>query len=400
MPQSADEPHPGSASKAILISIAAADLVTGIVGILLVRHADHQINRVPLGAAPRPVSVIAAAQSQFRDSRSYIGAVESWIEANVGPQYISAYVNAVIVRPGAVVTHGQVLATLDCAHPTAASRAAEMAARAATERQRATADEAARERSMLDGGFIAANDVEQKVAQSTSERAQVLETQARVQAASEDVGDCTLRAPFDGEIATRGFDPGAFVTPGASIVSVVDRSTVRVVVDAPEKDFAVVSPGTVAHLEMVATGATLDATVSRRAPKADPRTRTIRFEIDIADPKRQFPTATTAVVRIDVGEPVAATEVPIYAATAQEHKAKLFVVDHDAAHLRTLEILGESGGGFFFDPKVLPPSSQVVTEGRALLTDGDAVTATLEPPRPASNAAPEGGRGGGYGRPL
>jgi len=38
------------------------------------------------------------------------------------------------------------------------------------------------------------------------------------------VSDCVLRAPFDGEIATRLVDPGAFVRPGTSIVSVIDRA--------------------------------------------------------------------------------------------------------------------------------------------------------------------------------
>ena len=39
---------------------------------------------------------------------------------------------------------------------------------------------------------------------------------------------------------------------------------------------------------MLSTKATLEATISRRAPKADAKTRTIHFEIDIADPNRQF----------------------------------------------------------------------------------------------------------------
>src|SRR5213082_3135264 len=48
--------------------------------------------------------------------------------ARVGPQYVSAYVGTVLVRPGAVVKRGEVLATLDCRNASAATR--EIAARA------------------------------------------------------------------------------------------------------------------------------------------------------------------------------------------------------------------------------------------------------------------------------
>ena len=119
-------------------AIAGAVFVLIIVGFFLVRRADHRVNRVALGAAPRPVTIVKATSSPFRDSRSYVGAVDAWVEASLGPQYISAYVDTVIVRPGAVVTHGQVLATLDCSHPSAASRAIAMQARALSEHQRAT----------------------------------------------------------------------------------------------------------------------------------------------------------------------------------------------------------------------------------------------------------------------
>ncbi len=61
--------------------------------------------------------------------------MEPWVEASVGPQYISAYVATVLVRPGDTVKRGQVLATLDCSNPNAATRAVEMQARAADARR-------------------------------------------------------------------------------------------------------------------------------------------------------------------------------------------------------------------------------------------------------------------------
>src|SRR5579863_7731580 len=47
--------------------------------------------------------------------------------------------------------------------------------------------------------------------------------------------------------------PGAFVVPGADIVSVIDRATVRVVVDGPEQDFDELAPGAPVRIELLAT---------------------------------------------------------------------------------------------------------------------------------------------------
>ena len=382
-----------------LIALGAGTVVIAIVGVLLVHRADAKVNRVPLGAAPRPVTVELARATPYRDSRAYVGSVDPWIEANVGPQYISAYIETVVVRPGDAVTRGQVLATLDCSNPSATSRAAAMQVRSVDARQLATADQAARESSMLAGGFIAPNQVELTTAKSASEHAQALESRAKLAGTSLDVRDCVLKAPFDGEIATRTMDPGAFVRPGTPLLSIVDRNTARVTVDAPEKDFDLVSVSTPVRIRMLATGAEVDGKVSRRSPRADARTRTVHFEVDVPDPRHEYPAGTTATVQVDVGKPVPATEIPLYAATQQQGKAKFFLVEAGVAHVHEVLVLGERGGDLYFDPALLAATAQVVTEGRALLSDGDPVEARVEAHRPP--AEPDGGaRGGGFGRPL
>jgi RND family efflux transporter MFP subunit len=387
-----------------ILVIAAGVALIGLVVVSLSVRAAHRVNQVPLSASPRPVTVVAARSASYRGSRSYVGSVEPWVEADVGPQFISAYVETVVVRPGASVKKGQVLATLDCANPSAAMQAFEMHARSAGAKQRAAADEASRVASMLDGGFVAPNESEQKTAVSDSEQALLFETRANVRKSALDVRDCILRAPFDGEIATRTHDPGAFVHPGESIVSVVDRDTVRITVDATEKDFDALAPSTMVGIDLLATGAHFTAPISRRAPTADSKTRTIHFEIDVADPQRKYPSGTTATVHVDVGASVPATRIPIYSATQSEGKAKLFVVDHGIARAQTLRVLGESGTDLFFDPSMLAPGALVVSEGRALLTDGDEVQPRVDAETRDVGATSEDAgaptRGGGYGRSL
>jgi hypothetical protein len=103
---------------------------------------------------------------------------------------------------------------------------------------------------------------------------------------------------------------------------------------------------------------------------------------------------TTSELRIDVGQPVPAVAVPLSAASVRGSKASVFVVENGVARARTVDVLGEISGTVFLDP-VLEPGSFIVTEGRALLGDGDKVVATQErsnpsresPATPASSTA-------------
>jgi membrane fusion protein, multidrug efflux system len=371
---------------AIIPVVIVAGVATVVVlGGLLVWHAESKINKVALASSPKPVTVIAAPEATFRDSRSYVGTLRPWVEASVGPQYISVYVDTVLVRPGDVVKRGDVLATLDCRNASASSQAVAAEARAIDARQQAVAHESTRLQSLLDGGFVSPNEAEIKSAQSSSEEAQLASQRARLSATSLQVSDCVMRAPFDGEVATRTIDPGAFVRPGTAIVSVIDRRTIRMTFDVPENDFDLVAPGTVASIRLVATGRRIAGTVSRRSPAADPETRTAHVEIDLADPKCEIPVNTTGEVRIEVGQAVQAIELPLVAASITGSKAAVFTVDGDVVHQHRLKILGEVGSDLFVEP-TLKAGTPIVTEGWATLAEGDRVAPKPIPYEGASSS--------------
>jgi multidrug efflux pump subunit AcrA (membrane-fusion protein) len=139
-------------------------------------------------------------------------------------------------------------------------------------------------------------------------------------------------------------------------------------------------------VSLLATKKDVDAMITRRAPSADPGTRTIHFEIDIPDPDRAIPVDTTGQVSVPAGPSVPATRVPISAASINDVKVTLFTVEAGRAHSVTYTELGEQGAFVYFDPKLLKPNVPVVTEGRALLKDGDRV-ATESGEREVSDAA-------------
>jgi RND family efflux transporter MFP subunit len=356
------------------VAIGAGVAAILLLGGLMMGRAQSRTNKVALASRPKPVTVVRTRAAAYRATRTYVGTLQPWVEAKVGPQLVSAYVDTVLVRPGAAVKRGEVLATLDCRDASASVKAIAARARAIDAHQQAIAHEASRTQSLLDGGFVSPNEAEQKSSQSAAEEAQLEAERATLARTSLQVSDCVLRAPFTGEIAQRMIDPGAFVRPGSALVTVVDRATVRMTADAPELDFDAIAPGTKVTVHVYATNRDLPATITRRAPAADPATRTVHFEIDVPDPTRAIPVGTTGEVRLEVGEPVPATELPLYAATVRNNRASVFTVEGGVARAQTVAVKGEAGGSLFVDP-ALQAGAAVVTEGRALLEDGDRVTA-------------------------
>ncbi len=348
------------------------------VGGMLYVHSTSKVNHVALSSSAKPVGAVAAVAHPFQPTRRYVGTVEPWVQSKIGPQLVSAYVDTVLVRPGATVKRGEVVATLDCRNASTLNRQVEAQARAVDAMSTAAANEAARLGQLLQGNYVSANEVENKQADAASKQAQLAALRAQMMNASLEVNDCVLHAPFDGEVADRRIDPGAFVRPGSAIVSVIDRHLVRITVDVPEEDFDVVAPDNPVRVHFLSTGKSLVAKISRRAPSADPATRTAHVEIDIDDADRSIPVWTTAEISIDVGTPTPATAIPLAAASVHGTKASIYVVGGETAHLTLVKVIGEHGGSLYLDPGALAAGTKIVTEGRTVLSDGDAIAATLD----------------------
>jgi RND family efflux transporter MFP subunit len=360
--------------RSVPLIVGSGVAVLLIIGLALLLHARGEVNKVALAGAPKPVTTHSARSAMYRPTLRYVGTIEPWISAQVGPQYISAYVESVLVRPGAAVKRGQVLATLDCRNPSTTNKAIAQQAKAIAASQAAIQKEAERVKSLVDGGYASIDEAEMKMAESLKQRAQFQSLQAQTAGSQLLVSDCILRAPFDSEVADRFLDPGAFVHPGDPIASVVDRNVLRVAVDVPEEDFGDVAPGTKIHAVVLATGQTIEAAINRRAPAASGSTRTVHFEADVRNADRSIPSGTTAEVTLSAGKAIPSTEIPLTAASIKQEKAHLYVVTNGVAHARDLAVVGEREGSLFVDPS-LEAGAEVVVQGQGTLQDGDAVAA-------------------------
>lgn len=99
-----------------------------------------------------------------------------------------------------------------------------------------------------------------------------------------------IRAPYDGLITARGADTGDFVTAGSKSAEeplfVADRDgKLRIVLDVPESQSAMVEVGQPASLVVDALrDREFNGRVARTAGVLDPRTRTLRVEVELGSP--------------------------------------------------------------------------------------------------------------------
>lgn len=370
-------PTPNPRRASVLIVLAGTCALILIVGGVLYRHATARTNHHELAEQPKGVTMVKTVAAPFQQRRRYVGTIEPWLQAKIGPQMVSAYVDTVLVRPGAVVKRGEVVATLDCRSSSASSRAVAAQARALDATRTAAASEAVRLSSLLDGKYVSQNEVDQKNADAASKGAQLAAVQAQMANSSLQVDDCVLRAPFDGEIGERTGDPGMFARPGTSIVTVVDRHMVRIVADVPEDDFTDVAPATEVRVHLLATNKDFTAKISRRSPSADADTRTIHIELDLDDPHREIPVMTTAELSLDIGAPIPATAIPLIAASVHGSKTNVYVIADGVAHSVRAKLVGERNGTYYVEP-TLAAGSCVATEGRGLLDDNNKVAGKVE----------------------
>ena len=84
------------------VAVAVVVIASVSLGLLHLRAASAQ-NRVALSSQPRGVTVVVAVDEAYRSPRRYVGTLAPWLSARIGPQVVSAFVETVLVRPGAVV---------------------------------------------------------------------------------------------------------------------------------------------------------------------------------------------------------------------------------------------------------------------------------------------------------
>lgn len=192
----------------------------------------------------------------------------------------------------------------------------------------------------------------------------------------------TLRAPFDGVVTARHVHSGHLVrVAGTEPLLVVSRlDPVRVVVQVPESDALLVRPGSPAALRVPALpGAGFTGQVSRTSESLDLGNRTLRIEIDLANPEGTLKPGTYLQAELEVANRQDVLALPRAAILTQDKHTFCLAVDEQGKVVQVPVQLGIQVGTEVEILSGLHGSERIITANVGGFRAGQTVEAAVEP---------------------
>jgi RND family efflux transporter MFP subunit len=195
------------------------------------------------------------------------------------------------------------------------------------------------------------------------------------------LGYARIEAPFDGVITRRDVDTGHLTRPGsesAPLFVAARSDVVTITVSIPEAYSTDVKPGQRARIKLQAmNGRTVEGKVTRTAWALDPKTRTIRTEIDMPNPGGKLRPGLYAYATVVLEERMDARTIPT-TSVFKVQDAPFCVVVSDKKAIRRPVVLGLSDGTRTEIVSGLEGTELVVKANAASLSDGQPVEMQAE----------------------
>lgn len=226
-------------------------------------------------------------------------------------------------------------------------------------------------------------------------KAQLAQTEARIDELKITLSNTTIVSPVNGFVGRRNLDQGAFAGANTVILQVVDIGTVRMVSNLVEKDFKRITHGVQALVEVDAfPGEQFAGVVSRVAPVFDAATRTASMEIEVPNPGYRLKPGMYARVRLTAQRKADALTVPRTAVVDSEGRRGVFLPNGQTAKFQPVQT-GLQDNDRVEIVEGLTDGQRVITTGALALREGDRITPMN---MPGGAAAGRDGRGRAGGR--
>lgn len=201
---------------------------------------------------------------------------------------VNSFVKTVSVDVGSQVKRGQLLAVMVA--PEISSQISAAFSRWKSQQATYDASRAFYKRLLETSktpGTVASNDLEQALARSNSDYAQLTAAKANYDEMQVTNSYLKIRAPFDGVITARNINPGAYVGPSGSgdalpMLTLQQQDHMRLVIFIPEGYTSMVNVGdTLQFTTSSMPGQIFTGKIARRAGALDQKLRTERVEMDV-----------------------------------------------------------------------------------------------------------------------
>lgn len=297
---------------------------------------------------PRLVSVRPLSEVVLHPQRSAPATAVSLNDSRISAQ-IRARIDAIPVKVGESVSKGQPLVQLDCRDYRLNLRA-QQAALALAQQQ------AERARSLAGQQLVAEELLNQRQAELDTAAAQ------RDRAAL-DVDRCVITAPFDGVVTQRLAGVGEYADTGAPLLRLLDAGAIEVSAQVPID--AADSLAGAGRLLFETQGSDYPLKLRTLTPAINSEARNREVRLTFAG-RRALPGAAGRLVW-----EAAAAHVPADLVVRRDGGLGLFVAENGRARLIPLPKAQEGQPAAV----ALPPTTEVIIEGRHGLRDGDPIHA-------------------------
>ncbi|WP_407495321.1 efflux RND transporter periplasmic adaptor subunit [Pseudooceanicola sp. MF1-13] len=201
------------------------------------------------------------------------------------PAEVAGRVDAVNKRAGDRVEAGEVLVQIDLATLQNQLEQSEATADATRAQLEYATGELQRTQSLVDRGVATSSNLDSAQANVQQLRANLSALEQQVATARQSIEKATITAPFAGQIAERNVDPGAYVSPGTPLMTLVDISSLELEGAIPVNYAPRIETGQVVEITVDGFGdRSFEGTVERVAPVAKSGTRVLPIYATIDNP--------------------------------------------------------------------------------------------------------------------
>lgn len=331
--------------------------------------------QAPEKAAAKPVQIAVIQPTLFEEKVELPATVETPRDATLSAESQGTVLR--LAERGEVVQARSPVAVLEADLVRAGLTQAQAALRSAKAVRDLAKTDYSRQKPLMESQIISALEFEGITSQLAQAEAAVAQAEAQVQQAKAQIRDTRLLAPFTGTVEQRFVEVGEQVSPGQTLLRIVDVAQVKITAGVPERYAADIAIGAPAAVDFSAYNLpSIKGEISFVGRTVDAADRTFPVEMKVDNPGGRLKPQMVARMHLTRSRVEGALVVPASALIRHERGQSLFIVDAKATPpvAKRLEVkLGPRGAGQIVIAEGLPPGAQVVIKGQTSLSDGDAV---------------------------
>lgn len=342
----------------------------------------------PQGPRGLPVRTATLSTRELADEIVLTGTMKPRAQVQVVAE-VAARLLRVLRQEGAHVEKGDTLAVLDeVDYRLASDRARAALAVAEANRAHAEAEKQRADNLLKTGGITDRDHLSAQVALQVADAA-LAQARAEAAIAGQQLARTQVKAPFSGRVARRFPDPGAMLTAGAPLFTLVDDSVLEFQAQVASRDLARVKPGAPVRLAIDALPAErVEGRVARVEPLVDERSRSFRVVVEVPG-RKDLVGGLFARASLQVGTVPGALVVPPAALVrdgSDPARAEVFVVRKGLAERLEIGVGVEAPDGVQAT-RGLAAGDVVVLDPPTALASGSPVVVQQDPGVPAARRA-------------